>query len=90
MANEKANAVSVNDVTRTENEARANQERQAKGKPANELIETWLTLSNSGLGASKIELMPESGGFKQTTIKKYLRQAREAAKGESKGESKGE
>ena len=54
-------------------------ENQTKptGKPSQELIETWLTLSNSGLGVGKIELMPESGGFKQTTIKKYLRLARE-------------
>ena len=53
---------------------------QAKptGKPTRELVETWLRLSEDGLGGASIEKIPESEGFKQTTIKKYLRLAREA------------
>ena len=59
-------------------EARPEARTQPKptDRPTKELVETWLRLSDSGLGARRIELMPESGGFRQTTIKKYVRLAR--------------
>ena len=57
-------------------------ESQAKptGKPSQELIESWLSLSASGISGERIAKMPESGGWGPTTIKKYLRLAREAVK----------
>ena len=82
VANEKANAISVNDENQTGNKSETGRGRASQskptGKPSQELIEAWLKLSDSGIGSVSIERMPESGGFKQTTIRKYLRLAREA------------
>ena len=48
------------------------------GKPTKELVETWLRLSDSGIGSPSISAMPEGGGYTQSTIRKYVRLARKA------------
>ena len=75
-----ANAVAV-DIAKQETQHNTANRSESR-KPSQERIETWLKLSESGIGGGSIAKMPEGGGWGQTTIKKYLRLARQAARGE--------
>ena len=49
------------------------------GKPCPEMIQEWIKLTDNGLSPRDIEKLPEAGGYKRTTILKYVRLAKEGS-----------